>query len=218
MEKKSKRGFSFSNLSPKIKLQLMSLIDDFYSIEKSHTVVVLPFFSLLHTQGNESKPILNYVDINILDLMRRQFKDVIVYTGENKYLNSYGLSLSTVKHLANEQNILSRIVNKTTNFDKISDRHVDILKMYEKTISHFDLMKNQYDLPYNTAFDIEKPYDLISFIIKLDKEIKQEDCKNKICLICPISYLTEYPSEIYCLLKKNNSNCWWNIVFFTKSK
>ena len=115
-----------SKMSPKLKA-LLSLVNDFYSIEKQHTVVVIPFFGLLHSQGNESKPFLNYVDINILDLMKRQFKDVVVYPGENRYLSSYGLPLTAVEHLAHEQNLLSRIVNRTTNFDKLSDRHREIL-------------------------------------------------------------------------------------------
>ncbi len=202
MENNKKGVFYFSKLSPKIKLELISLIDDFYSLEKRHTVVVLPFFGLLHTQGNESKPFLNCVDINILDLMKRQFKDIIVYPGENRYLDLYGLSLSSVKHLAKEQNILSRIINKTTNFNKLSNRHREVLCLYEKALADFDLMQQQYELPYKTAFDIHTPYELIAYIIKLDKEIKQEDSKNKICLVCPISYLNEHTSEVYGLLKK----------------
>ena len=79
---------NFRELSPKVKMALLSLIDEFYSIDKQHTVVVMPFFGLLHSQGNESKPFLNYVDINILDLMKSQFKGVVVYPGENNYLSS----------------------------------------------------------------------------------------------------------------------------------
>jgi len=186
-----------SEMSPKVKMALLSLVNDFYSIEKQHTVVVMPFFGLLHSQGNESKPFLNYVDINILDLMKRQFKDVIVYPGENSYLSSYGQSLKSVEHLAHEQNLLSRIVNRTTSFDKLSDRHREILYLYEKALSDFDTMKEKYPLPYKTAFNIQTPEYLISFVKQLDRKIKQEDRDNKICLVCPISYLIDHTSEIY---------------------
>ena len=186
-----------SEMSPKVKMALLSLVNDFYSIEKQHTVVVIPFFGLLHSQGNESKPFLNYVDINILDLMKRQFKDVVVYPGENRYLSSYGLPLTIVEHLANEQNLLSRIVNRTTNFDSLSDRHKEIISLYEKTLTDFDAMKEKYPLPYKTAFNIQTPEDLISFVKQLDRKIKHEDRENKICLVCPISYLIDHSSQIY---------------------
>jgi len=186
-----------SEMSPKVKMVLLSLVNDFYSIEKQHTVVVMPFFGLLHSQGNECKPFLNYVDINILDLMKSQFKDVIVYPGENNYLSSYGQSLKLVEHLAYEQNLLSRIVNRTTNFDKLSDRHREILYLYEKTLTDFDTMKRKYPLPYKTSFNIQTPEDLISFVKQLDRKIKQEDEDNKICLVCPISYLIDHTSQIY---------------------
>ena len=147
----------FNEMSPKVKMEILSIVNDFYAIEKRHTVVIMPFFGLLHTQGNESKPFLNYIDINILDLMKKQFKDVIVYPGENRYLSSYGISLSAVEHLAYEQNVLSRVVNKTTNFDKLSDRHKEILYLYEKSIADFETMKEKYLLPYKTAFNIRTP-------------------------------------------------------------
>ena len=181
---------NFRELSPKVKMALLSLIDEFYSIDKQHTVVVMPFFGLLHSQGNESKPFLNYVDINILDLMKSQFKGVVVYPGENNYLSSYGLQSSAIEHLANEQNILSRIVNKTTSFDKISDRHREILYLYEKAIADFDRMKEKYPLPYKAAFDIQSPEDLVSYIKSINHKIKQEDKENKICLVCPLSFVT----------------------------
>lgn len=186
-----------SEMSPKVKMALLSLVNDFYSIEKQHTVVVIPFFGLLHSQGNESKPFLNYVDINILDLMKRQFKDVVVYPGENRYLSLYGLPLTAVEHLAHEQNLLSRIVNRTTNFDKLSDRRREILYLYEKALADFDTMKEKQPLPYRTAFSIQTPEDLISFVKQLDIKIKQEDSDNKICLVCPISYLIDHSSQIY---------------------
>lgn len=191
-----KKG-NLSEMSPKVKMALLSLVNDFYSIEKQHTVVVMPFFGLLHSQGNESKPFLNYVDLNILDLMKKQFRDVIVYPGENSYLSSYGQSLKSVDHLAHEQNLLSRIVNRTTNFDKLSDRHREILYLYEKALVDFDTMKEKHPLPYRTAFSIQTPEDLISFVKQLDRQIKQEDSDNKICLVCPISYLIDHSSEIY---------------------
>lgn len=186
-----------NGLSPKVKIEVVSLVNDFYTIEKQHTVVVMPFFGLLHNQGNESKPLLNYADINVLDLMQRQFRDVIVYPGENGYLSSYGQSLKSVEHLAHEQNVLSRIVNRTTNFDKLSDRHREILYLYEKAIADFDVMKEKYPLPYKTAFDIRTPEDLISFVNQLNREIKEVNINNKICLVCPISYLIDHSSDIY---------------------
>ncbi|MBR2908972.1 MAG: hypothetical protein IKC11_01325 [Clostridia bacterium] len=194
-----KNGY-LGEMSPKIKMELLSLLNDFYTIEKQHTVVVMPFFGLLHSQGNECKPFFNYVDINILDLMNNQFRDVIVYPGENRYLSSYGLPLTVVEHLAHEQNLLSRIVNKTTNFDRLSDRHKEILYLYEKALDDFDTMKEKYPLPYRTAFSIQTPEDLISFVKQLDIKIKQEDRDNRICLVCPISYLIDYPRETYNLL------------------
>jgi len=184
-------------LSPKVKIALFSLVNDYFSLEKQNTVVVMPFFGLLHSQGNESKPILNYVDINILDIMKNQFKDVIVYPGENRYLDNYNLPLTSVEHLAHEQNTLSRIVNKTTNFNKISDKHSEILYFYKKAITNFEKIKKQYPLPYNTAFNIETPEQLINFIKQLDKKLKQENKNSKICLICPLSYLTEHSSDVY---------------------
>lgn len=191
-----KKGY-LSEMSPKVKMALLSLLNDFYSIEKQHTIVVMPFFGLLHSQGNESKPFLNYVDINILDLMKSQFRDVIVYPGENSYLSSYGLSLTAVEHLAHEQNLLSRIVNRTTNFDRLSDKHKEILYLYEKALADFDTIKEKHPLPYRTAFSIQTPEDLISFVKQLDRKIKQEDSDNKICLVCPISYLIDHSSKIY---------------------
>lgn len=185
---------NFRELSPKVKMALLSLIDEFYSIDKQHTVVVMPFFGLLHSQGNESKPFLNYVDVNILDLMKSQFKGVVVYPGENNYLSSYGLPSSAIEHLANEQNILSRIVNKTTSFDKISDRHREILYLYEKAIADFDKMKEKYPLPYKTAFDIQSTENLVSYIKRINHKIKQEDKENKICLVCPLSFVTDQNS------------------------
>lgn len=191
-----KKGY-LSEMSPKVKMALLSLLNDFYSIEKQHTIVVMPFFGLLHSQGNESKPFLNYVDINILDLMKSQFRDVIVYPGENSYLSSYGLSLTAVEHLAHEQNLLSRIINRTTNFDRLSDKHKEILYLYEKALADFDTIKEKHPLPYKTAFSIQTPEDLISFVKQLDRKIKQEDRDNKICLVCPISYLIDHSSKIY---------------------
>ena len=188
---------NLSEISPKVKMALVSLLNDFYSIEQQHTVVVMPFFGLLHSQGNESKPFLNYVDVNILDLMKKRFREVIVYPGENRYLASYGLPLTDVEHLAHEQNLLSRIVNRTTNFDRLSDRHKEILYLYEKALADFDTMKEKYPLPYKTAFNLQTPEDLIYFIRQLDMKIKKEDVDNKICLICPISYLIEHSSQIY---------------------
>ena len=71
-----KKGY-LSEMSPKVKMAILSLVNDFYNIEKQHTIVVIPFFGLLHSQGNESKPFLNYADINILDLMKKQFRDML---------------------------------------------------------------------------------------------------------------------------------------------
>ena len=100
--------------------------------------------------------------------MKRQFKDVVVYPGENRYLSSYGVPLTAVEYLAHEQNLLSRIVNRTTNFDKLSDRHREILYLYEKALTGFDTMKEKEPLPYRTAFSIQTPEDLISFVKQLD--------------------------------------------------
>ncbi|MBQ8431174.1 MAG: hypothetical protein IJX26_04490, partial [Clostridia bacterium] len=89
------------------------------------------------------------------------------------------------------------IVNRTTNFDKLSDRHREILYLYEKALADFDTMKEKQPLPYRTAFSIQTPEDLISFVKQLDRKIKQEDSDNKICLICPISYLIDHSCQIY---------------------
>ena len=196
MKKNEIKG-CLGGMSPKVKMELLSLVNDFYSIEKQHTVIVMPFFGLLHSQGNESKPFLNYVDINILDLMKKQFKDVIVYPGENRYLSSYELPLTSVEHLIYEQNILSRIVNRTTNFDELSNKNREIIYLYEKALTEFDAMKEKYPLPYQTALNIQTPEDLITFIRQLDRKIKQGNRGNKICLICPISYLIDHSSKTY---------------------
>ena len=197
LENNQNKNGIFGDLSPRVKMALISLVDDFYSIEKQHTVVVMPFFGLLHTQGNESKPFLNYVDLNILDLMHKHFKQVVVYPGENRYLRAYGLHLNSAEHLANEQNLLSRIVNRTTNFDGVSERHNEIICLYQKALANFDAMKERCPLPYKTAFDIQSPEELLDFITQLDKKIKQEDCRNKLCLVCPVSYLTEHSQSVY---------------------
>ena len=188
---------NLDKLSPKVRLALFSLINDFYSVAKQNTIIVMPFFGLLHSQGNESKPILNYIDVNILDIMKSQFKDVVVYPGENRYLGSYNLSLSSVEHLAHQQNILSRIINRTTNFDKLSDKHNQIIYEYKKALNDFDTMKEKNPLPYKTAFNIRNPKDLISFVKNMDKTMKQENKNFNICLICPITYLTEHTSQTY---------------------
>lgn len=188
---------NFGSLSHKVRLELMSIIDDYYSLEKQLTVVVMPFFGLLQTQGNECKTFLNFVDINTLDLMNRQFKDVFVYPGENRYLSQYGESLKCVEHLMQEQNTFSRVVNKTTNFNDTLKVHKNILSLYEKTVNNFDLISKKYPLPYKTVLNIKTPQDLICFINKLNKEIKQNNCKNKICLICPISFITEHKASVY---------------------
>lgn len=189
------------NLSEKVKMAFLSLLDDFYSIEKSHTTIVMPFFGFLHTSGNESKPILNYVDINILDIMKSHFKDVYVYAGENRFLEYYGLRTDVVSHLANEQNILSRIVNRTTNFSGISDNHNEILSLYQETLENFEKAKIDYPLPYKAMFHISSPYDLIDFVKTLDKKQKEKDKLSKICVICPSSYISDNSKEVYDLLK-----------------
>lgn len=187
----------FKDLSPKVKMALASLVDDFYNLEKQHTVVVMPFFGLLHTPGNECKPFLNYVDINILDLMQKHFKQVIVYPGENRYLRAYGSNLAAVEHLANEQNILSRIVNKTVSFDGLPERYENIIELYQNAITNFEETKRRFPLPYKTAFDIQTPEELLVFIKQLDCKIKQEDKRNKVCLVCPASYLTDHSESVY---------------------
>lgn len=201
------------DMSPRVRMALISLISDFYSIEKQHTIVVMPFFGLLHSQGNESKPFLNYVDINILDIMKSHFKDVVVYPGENHYLSSYGLDLSSVNHLAHEQYLLSRIVNRTTNFEGLSDRHRGILCSYEKALADFDTMKEKYPLPYRTAFDIQTPEELISYIKQINETSKQEDKDNKICLLCPISYLIDHTNETYFSLTETMKSIGGSLYF-----
>ena len=61
-----------------------------------------------------------------------------------------------------------------THFDKLSDRHREILYLYEKALADFDTMKEKQPLPYRTAFSIQTSEDLISFVKQLDIKIKQE--------------------------------------------
>ena len=208
---------NLNEISPKVRIALMSLINDFYSIEKQHTVVVMPFFGLLHIQGNESKPLLNHVDINILDLMKSQFKDVIVYPGENNYLSSYGLPLSSVEHLVYEQNIFSRIANKTTSFCDLSEKHNEILYLYEQALINFETMKEECPLPYKTAFSIKTPEDLMSYVKQLDRSLKQENKDNKVCLVCPITYLLDHDIETYILITETMKSI-RGILYFAQNQ
>ena len=139
--------------------------------------------------------------MNILDIIKSHFKDVYVYAGENRFLEYYGLTTDVVSHLANEQNILSRIVNKTTNFSGISDNHNEILSLYHEALENFEKAKRDYPLPYKSIFHISSLYDLIDFVKALDKNQKEKDELSKICLICPLSYITDYSKDVYDLLK-----------------
>ena len=58
---------NFYDLSPKVKAVLLGKLNDYYCTEKEHTVLIIPFFGLLHPISNEPRLILNHVDLNIIN-------------------------------------------------------------------------------------------------------------------------------------------------------
>lgn len=192
----------FANFPTKVKFALLSKFEDFYSISKSHTIVVMPFWGLLHIIGNEPRPILNFVDMNILNLMSKDFKDVIVYAGENRYLYYYNARLdSATEHLAKEQYILSRIVNKSTNFQNVSQEHINISNEYNSALKDLNSFSKKYPLPYSTAFSIGDSTDLLTYVKEIYENSKQKDRLTNICLIYPINYLQDNDNENYLQVK-----------------
>ena len=183
---------SVYDLESKIKISLLSKLNDYYCIEKERTILIMPFFGLLHPISNEPRPILNHVDLNILNIMKNQFKDVIVYPGDNKYISSYNLSVNEeIESFAKQQYYLSSVVNRPTSFSSES-------KWYEEIINNLD---EEIVLPYNTAFDIGDINELISYIKNIYKVTSKTDKLTKICLICPLSYINENNDENYNKLK-----------------
>ena len=183
---------SVYDLESKIKISLLSKLNDYYCIEKERTILIMPFFGLLHPISNEPRPILNHVDLNILNIMKNQFKDVIVYPGDNKYISAYNLSINEeTENFAKQQYYLSSMVNRPTSFFSNS-------KWYENIINNID---KQIVLPYNTAFDIGDINELISYIKNIYKVTSKTDKLTKICLICPLSYINENNDENYNKLK-----------------
>lgn len=183
---------NFYDLSPKVKAVLLGKLNDYYCTEKEHTVLIMPFFGLLHPISNEPRPILNHVDLNILNIMKNQFKDVIVYPGDNKYISAYNLYVNKeIESFAKQQYYLSAMVNRPTSFSSNS-------KWYENIINNLD---EEMVLPYNTAFDIGDINELISYIKIIYKEASKTDKLTKICLICPTSHISENNDENYNKLK-----------------
>lgn len=183
---------NFYDLSPKVKAVLLGKLNDYYCTEKEHTVLIIPFFGLLHPISNEPRPILNHVDLNIINIMKKQFKDVIVYPGDNKYFSSYNLSLTEeIESFAKQQYYLSNMVNRPTSFSSNS-------KWYENIINNVD---SEIVLPYNTAFEIKDINQLISYVESVYKEASKTDKLTKICLICPLSYISEMNNENYNKIK-----------------
>lgn len=184
-------------LSPKVKLSLASLCDEMYSKEKSHTVVIMPFFGLLHAQANEYKPYLNHSELVILDLMKKHFNNVIVYPGENRYLKEYNLNIDIVETLAKEQIVYSRIINKTMPFDITKTARFDFANLKDEVQNNLDKLNQFYSLPYNAEFSINSPMELLEFVKSTNNAIKEQNKNLKICLVCPISYLTDYNKSVY---------------------
>ena len=183
---------NFYDLSPKIKASFLGKLNDYYCTEKKHTVLIIPFFGLLHPISNEPRPILNHVDLNILNIMKNQFKDVIVYPGDNKYISVYNLSINEeIENFAKQQYYLSSIVNRPTSFSNDS-------KWYENIKDNLD---SEIVLPYSTAFDIENIDQLISYVRNFCIEASKTDKLTKICLICPLSYISEMNNENYNKIK-----------------
>ena len=183
---------NFYDLSPKVKLSLLGKLNDYYCTEKEHTILIIPFFGLLHPISNEPRPILNHVDLNILNIMKKQFKDVIVYPGDNEYFSSYNLSLTEeIESFAKQQYYLSNMVNRSTSFSVYS-------KWYENIKDNLD---SEIVLPYNTAFEIEDINQLISYVEKVCRDASKTDKLTKICLICPLSYISEMNKENYNKIK-----------------
>ena len=184
---------SIYDLPPKIKISLLSILNDYYCKEKEHTIVIMPFFGLLHPISNEPRPILNHVDLNILNIMKNQFKNVIVYPGDSKYISSYNLSVNEeIESFAKQQYYLSSVVNRPTSFSSES-------KWYEEIINNLD---EEIVLPYNTAFDIGDINELITYIKNVYKEVSKTDKLAKICLVSPSSYINENNEENYNKLNK----------------
>lgn len=180
------------DLSTKVKLSLLGKLNDYYCTEKEHTILIIPFFGLLHPISNEPRPILNHVDLNIINIMKKQFKDVIVYSGDNKYFSSYNLSLTEeIESFAKQQYYLSNMVNRSTSFSAYS-------KWYENIKDNLD---SEIVLPYNTAFEIKDINQLISYVESVYKEASKTDKLTKICLICPLSYISEMNNENYNKIK-----------------
>ena len=194
---------SLNNLSFKVKCNLLSKIDSYYKIEKAHTIVVIPFYGLLHMLGNEPRPILSFADLNTLSIISdSQFKDVYVYPGENSDLIGYNLStLESTKHMATEQFILSKILNNPTSFKTITQEHYKILGEYRDALINFREFSKKYPLPYKTAFDIESPQDLITFIDKIYKQSKETDDLTRICLLISANNLQENEKNRYSQIK-----------------
>ena len=116
------------DLSPKVKLSLLGKLNDYYCMEKEHTILIMPFFGLLHPISKEPRPILNHVDLNIINIMKNQFKDVIVYPGDNKYVSAYNLSVDEeIENFAKQQYCLSSMVNRPTSFSSNSIWYENII-------------------------------------------------------------------------------------------
>ena len=192
------------DLSPKVKLSLLSKLNDYYSMEKEHTILIMPFFGLLHPISNEPRPILNHVDLNIMNIMKNQFKDVIVYPGDNKYISSYNLAINEeIEGFAKQQYFLSSIFNRPTSFSSNS-------KWYENIISNLD---KEIVLPYSTAFDIDDIDELIAYVKKVYKETSKKDKLTKVCLVCPLSYIGEINDENYNKIKEYISSIKGSLYF-----
>lgn len=183
---------NFYDLSPKVKAILLGILNDYYCVEKEHTILIMPFFGLLHPISNEPRLILNHVDLNIMNIMKNQFKEVIVYPGDNRYFSAYNLSINEeIENLAKQQYYFSNMANRPTSFSADS-------KWYENIKDNLD---SEIVLPYNTAFEIEDINQLISYVEKVCRDASKTDKLTKICLICPLSYISEMNNENYNKIK-----------------
>lgn len=176
----------YATMLPKVKIELLDILNEYYQIAKSHTIVICPFFGLLHMYGNESHPILDFGNLKTICAMTKDFKDVYVYPGTTnscyETINKQPTEEECILR-AQEQYILSNILNRTLGYSSFHKVHTDTIKMYKKSIDKFDEMNKQYPLPYKTAFNLTTTNELIEFINQIFTETKKTDELTKIILI-----------------------------------
>lgn len=176
----------YTDMFPKVKVELLWLLNEYYQIAKSHTIVICPFFGLLHMYGNESHPLLDFGNLKTICAMNKDFKDVYVYPGTtNSYYRAIGQQPPEEEYIfrAQEQYIISEILNRTLGYSSFQKVHADTIDIYKKAIDNFEEIKKQYPLPYKTVFNLTNANALIDFINQVFSEAKKTDELAKVLLI-----------------------------------